>query len=98
MSVCKASAIKMKKSSQPSKGTDSIVVIKSTDIEERYEKCEKKVANGMKYTNSGKKYHWPNQENEKTKVIESNHWECMSCRSPVVGRASCKAKKKDRGQ
>ena len=73
--------------SQPSKDTDSIVITKSTDIEQRCEKCEKKVANEVKCTNCGKKYHWQcgslTKENKKTKVIESNYWECMKCRSPV---------------
>ena len=85
--------------SQPSKDTDSIVTTESTDIEQRCEKCEKKVANGVKCTNCGKKYHWRcgglTKENEKTKVIESNYWECMKCRSPVEECASCRAKKKE---
>ena len=85
--------------SQPSKDTDSIVITKSTDIEQRCQKCEKKVANGVKCTNCGKKYHWRcgglTKENEKTKVIESNYWACMKCRSPVEECASCKAKKKE---
>ena len=85
--------------SQPSKDTDSIIITKSTDIEQRCEKCENKVANGVKCTNCGKKYHWRcgglTKENEKTKVTESNYWECMKCRSPVEECASCKAKKKE---
>ena len=90
---------KEEESSQPSKDTDSIVITRCIDIAQRCEKCEKKVVNGVKCTNCEKKYHWRcgglTKENEKTKVIESNHWECMSCRSPAVECASCKAKKKE---
>ena len=89
---------KEEETSQPSKVTNSIVTTKSTDIEQRCEKCEKKVANGVKCTNCGNKYlrrcGGLTKENEKTKVIESNYWQCMTCISPVEECASCKAKKK----
>ena len=49
---------KEEESSQLSKDTGSIVITKSTDIEQRCKKCEKKAANGVKCTNCGKKYHW----------------------------------------
>ena len=57
------------------------------------------MANGVKCTNCGKKYHWRcgglSKESEKIKVIESNYWECMAYRSPVEECASCKANKKE---
>ena len=67
--------------------------------EYKCQKCDKKVVNGIICSNCDRKYHWRSggitKDNEKTKVMQSNNWECYICRSSDNGCLSCKDKVKE---
>ena len=77
----------------------SIVITKSSSQEQRCGKCEKKMANGVRCSDCGKEVHWRcggvTKDNEKAKIIKSNCWSCIECRSPVVECNLCKSKAKE---
>ena len=77
----------------------SIVIKKSSSQEQRCGKCEKKMANDVRCSNCGKEVHWRcggvTKDNEKAKIIKSNYWSCIECRSPVVECNLCKSKAKE---
>ena len=77
----------------------SIVIKKSSSQEQRCGKCEKKMANGVRCSDCGKEVHWRcggvTEDNEKAKIIKSNCWSCIECRSPVVECNLCKSKAKE---
>ena len=77
----------------------SIVIKKSSSQEQRCGKCEKKMANDVRCSNCGKEVHWRcggvTKDNEKAKIIKSNYWSCIECRSPLVECNLCKSKAKE---
>ena len=77
----------------------SIVIKKPSSQEQRCGKCEKKMANGVRCSDCGKEVHWRcggvTKDNEKAKIIKSNCWSCIECRSPVVECNLCKSKEKE---
>ena len=80
--------------------TSSIIIKKSSNnMEYKCQKCDKKVVNGIICSNCDRKYHWRcggiTNDDEKTKVMQSNNWECYICRSSDNGCLSCKDKVKE---
>ena len=81
------------------RNTVSIVIKKSSSQEQRCGKCEKKMANGVRCSDCGKEVHWRcggvTKDNEKAKIIKSNCWSCIECRSPVAECNLCESKAKE---
>ena len=57
------------------------------------------MANGVRCSDCGKEVHWrcdgATKDNEKAKIIKSNCWSCIECRSSVVECNLCKSKAKE---
>ena len=80
----------LSESNQPTSVRNAVSIVnkKSSSQEQRCGKCEKKMVNGVRCSDSGKEVHWRcgrvTEDKEKAKIIESSYWSCIECQSSAI--------------
>ena len=84
---------------QQTEQSQSVIIKKNSNTEEKCKKCSKKLNNGVRCLTCKKGFHWRcggvTEARKKENITEGNSWECWFCRNLDKDCQLCKQQKKE---